>query len=64
MHGLGRRTLLSLGLALLTAAPAVAGGDPNTCDMPGESPDVIVGLIDDVAYWGSVGDTSAFSFST
>ncbi len=59
----GYRKLIShsLLLAILCSGGSVLAGNPNACDHPSKSPDVIVGDIDEVVYWGSVGDKSAFS---
>ncbi len=46
-----RLSLLFLILGLIIA-PAMAQGDPNECDEPGEEPDVIVGPLDDSHRWG------------
>jgi len=56
---------LSLTLLVLLASVALAGGPTNNqCDMPGESPDVIVGSLHAKAKWGTVGDVTAFSVGT
>jgi hypothetical protein len=54
------RALLLLSLA----APALAAGDPNACDDPGEAPNVIVGDLHAVRRWGNVGGITAFSIGT
>ncbi len=57
-----RRLLLLLFLSLgLVTVPALAQGDPNECDNPGEEPDVIVGSLSDVLRHGRIGDITAFS---
>lgn len=53
----GRAGFLGLLLALL---PVLAQAqDPNVCDEPGESPDVIVGDLHEVSNNGTVGNISA-----
>ena len=57
-----RRTILA---ALLLSAPAaLAGGDPNVCDEPGDAPDVVVGDLHEVNSYGNVGDIYAYSVGT
>jgi len=49
--------------ALLVSMPAALAQN-NQCDEPGESPDVIVGSLHQVAEYGSVGGISAYAVGT
>ncbi|HKQ60524.1 MAG TPA: hypothetical protein VJS92_04515 [Candidatus Polarisedimenticolaceae bacterium] len=52
-------------LAVICCAFAAWADDPNVCDAPGESPDVIVGDLQGISsYSPSVGGISAFSIGT
>ena len=53
-----------LGLLALIVAPALLAQSSNECDMPGESPDVIVGDLHETRRWGKIGDITGFSVGT
>ena len=56
---------MALQILLVGCASALwAQDDPNVCDVAGEAPDVIVGDMDQIIRHGTVGDISAYSFST
>src|SRR5262245_29674093 len=48
----------------LAQAVAQGGDDPNVCDAPGDSPDVVVGHLHSKDRWGNVGGITAFSLGT
>ena len=60
MTGLREAFGVGLSLAALTA-PSARAGDPQVCDA-GESPDIIVGDIQEAARWGQVDGITAYSF--
>jgi hypothetical protein len=53
-----------LGFALRPTSLLAQAPDPNACDAPGDSPNVIVGDLYELQRWGKVGDITAFSVGT
>jgi len=50
--------------SLVVPAARAQAPDPNACDEPGDSPNVIVGDLFELWRWGKVGDITAFSVGT
>jgi hypothetical protein len=63
---LARASMLAALMALGPPHLAVAQGpyDPNACDAPGDSPNVIVGDLQEIKRHGTIGGITAFSLGT
>ena len=46
---------------VLALAGRAAAQDPNACDAPGEYADLILGDLEGIAHWGTVGEITAYS---
>src|SRR5262245_19963105 len=49
---------------LVTAIPLAGAQDANMCDQPGEVPDIVVGDLLGVKYYGTIGGISGYAIGT
>ena len=59
-----RPTLIAIWIALLLIGGPAIAQDPNICDQPGETPDLVMGGLDSVNRFGTVDGISAYSMGT
>ena len=57
-------SMLTMLTMLLLAASAALAQDPNVCDEPGESPNVLVGELHQLSRFGSYNGITAYSVGT